>query len=206
MLDIKRIVSKLLKKALQPPAITNCKIDKRAHICSASAINNTIVGKYTYIGDGCFSVNCLIGSFCSIAYNCQIGGAMHPISRVSSSPVFHDGANSLHKHFARFPKIETKQTIIGSDVWIGVNSVIKSGVKIGHGAVIGAGSIVTKDIPAYEIWAGNPAHKIKDRFPDEIKSKLLQLQWWEWNDDKIERFADYFNNPADLLNAIESEN
>ena len=203
-MSLKRVFSKGMKKLLQPPAITNSKIDGRAHICSAASVNNTSIGKYSYIGDGSFTVNCDIGPFCSIAYNCQIGGAMHPISRVSTSPVFHAGANSLGKNFASFDRIETPRTKIGADVWIGVNAIIKSGVTIGDGAVIGAGSVVTKDIPAYEIWAGNPAHKIRDRFPEDIKKRLLEVKWWKWEDDKIKKYAECFDDPQKLLLHIES--
>ena len=203
-MNIKRLIAKGLKKTLQPPAITNSKIDSRAHICSAASVNNTSVDRYSYIGDGSFTVNCEIGPFCSIAYNCQIGGAMHPIDRVSSSPVFHDGENSLSKHFSRFTRIETPRTIIGADVWIGVNAIIKSGVEIGTGAVIGAGSVVTKDVPAYEVWAGNPAHKIRDRFSESVKTKLLEVRWWDWEDEKIEEYAEFFDDPEKLIQAIES--
>ncbi len=89
-------------------------------------------------------------------------------------------------------------------MWVGVNAVIKSGVTIGDGAVIGAGSIVTKDIPAYEIWAGNPAHKIRDRFSEDVKMKLLEMKWWEWDDDKIAEYAEYFDDPERLIHIVES--
>ena len=203
-MSFNRIIAKGMKKLLQPPAITNSKVDSKAHIASAASVNNTSIGKYSYIGDGSFTVNCEIGPFCSIAYNCQIGGAMHPIQRVSTSPVFHKGVNSLGKNFALFDCIKTPRTILGADVWIGVNAVIKSGVTIGDGSVIGAGSIVTKDIPAYEIWAGNPAHKIRDRFPEDIKMKLLEMKWWEWDDDKIKEYAKYFDDPEKLIHIVES--
>ena len=78
--------------------------------------------------------------------------------------------------------------------------MIKSGVKIADGAVIGMGSVVTKDVGAYEIWAGNPAHLIRKRFDDETISKLLESRWWNWSDDKIRLNADKYNDVNAFLN------
>lgn len=76
-------------------------------------------------------------------------------------------------------------TVVGHDVWIGVEAMIMPGVKIADGAVIGARSLVTKNVGPYEIWGGNPAQLIKKRFKDEDIEKLLQIKWWDWNPEKI---------------------
>ncbi len=76
-------------------------------------------------------------------------------------------------------------TIVGNDVWIGQDVVIKGGVKIGNGAVIGARSVVTKDIPPYAVAAGAPAKVIKYRFEQEKMDLLQKLQWWNWDTEKI---------------------
>ena len=78
-------------------------------------------------------------------------------------------------------------TIIGNDVWIGYESVIMPGVKIGDGAIIAAKSVVVKDIPAYTVVGGNPAGLIKQRFSDAEVAQLLQIRWWDWEIDKISR-------------------
>ena len=78
------------------------------------------------------------------------------------------------------PRGEDSPTIVGNDVWIGTNSIIVGGVNIGDGVIIAAGAVVTKDIPAYEIWGGNPAKKIRDRFSladKEIHDKYLYSKW-----------------------------
>lgn len=80
----------------------------------------------------------------------------------------------------------TKGTIeIGNDVWIGTSAVILSGVKIGHGAVVAAGSLVTKNIPPYAIVGGNPAKIIKYRFNEDKIKELLEMNWWDWSEEKI---------------------
>lgn len=75
--------------------------------------------------------------------------------------------------------------IIGNDVWIGYEAVILAGVTIGDGAIIGTRAVVTKDVPPYTIVGGVPAKPIKKRFSEEIISKLLDIQWWNWSDEKI---------------------
>jgi acetyltransferase-like isoleucine patch superfamily enzyme len=84
--------------------------------------------------------------------------------------------------------------IIEDDVWIGVNAVILGDVKIGRGAVVGAGSIVTKNIPPYAIVAGNPAKVIKQRFTPEQIEKLENSQWWTWSNKEIEANKNFFLN------------
>jgi acetyltransferase-like isoleucine patch superfamily enzyme len=76
-------------------------------------------------------------------------------------------------------------TVVGNDVWIGTKSLILSGVRIGDGAVIGAGSIVTKDISCYSIVAGNPAKLIRERFTSEQRNALIKIAWWNWPESKI---------------------
>ena len=90
---------------------------------------------------------------------------------------------------------------IENDVWIGAYSTIMSGVKIGNGAVIGASSVVTKDIPPYAIVAGNPAKIIKYRFTEEQIVSLLKIEWWNWDEYKIkdESFDLWSNNIDEFI-------
>ena len=124
---------------------------------------------------------------------------MHPIDRVSSSPVFHDGKNVMKKNFCHLDPVETPKTVIGNDVWIGANVCIKSGVTIGDGAVIGMGAVVTNNVGPYEIWAGVPAKLIRKRFDDETIQNLINSEWWNWSDDKIDRLADKFENVEEFI-------
>ena len=70
---------------------------------------------------------------------------------------------------------------------------------------MGAGSVVTHDIPPYEIWAGNPAKKIRDRFDEETSKELLQTTWWEWSDEKIEKYSHLFDNPQKFIETIKEK-
>jgi virginiamycin A acetyltransferase len=77
--------------------------------------------------------------------------------------------------------------IVGNDVWFGYGALVRGGVTIGHGAIIAAGAVVVKDVPPYSIVAGNPAQVVKKRFDDKTISRLLQIAWWDWDIEKINR-------------------
>lgn len=202
---IKWFVAKALKYALNPPALNRSIVAKHGKVCPGCEVNGTTIDEYSYVGSFCFLLNAKIGKFCSIGDRCRIGGAEHTISAVSTSPVFFEGKNVLRTNFADQKEAKTLDTVIENDVWIGAYSLIKSGVTIHNGAVVGMGSVVTHDIPPYEIWAGNPARFIRKRFDDETIEKLLQIKWWNWDDDRIEKFAPYFDDPKRLFAKIEEE-
>ena len=201
-MDIKCAFAKAMKILLRPPALNNCIIDSSSKVCSQSELTNCKIGKYSYLGYNCFAVNARIGNYCSIADRVSIGGAMHPIEYVSSSPVFHEGKNVLRKNFSTHSVEETPISSIGNDVWIGQGAYIKAGVVVGDGSVIGMGAVVTKSIGPYEIWAGNPAHFIRKRFDDEIAKKLLESKWWEKEDEEIKKLAPLFNDPVSFIEEI----
>jgi acetyltransferase-like isoleucine patch superfamily enzyme len=199
------LLSKLIKK-MHLRAILNCKIHKTSNVCAGSHLVNVEMGKYSDIGYDCSITNTIIGSFCSLGSNIKIGGANHTVNWVSTSQVFNNNKDSLNKKFANHSFDPFKPTIIGSDVWISDNVMIKAGITIGDGVVIGMGSVVTKDISSFQIWAGNPAKLIKNRFDEATIKKLSNLKWWEWDDSIISRNAINFNNLKDFMNTIDYKN
>ena len=194
--------SKLIKK-LQIPAIKDSKIDKKAKICTGAHVVESQVGKYSYVGNFTTVINCEIGKYCSIADNCVIGGMSHPTDWVSTSPVMYQGKNCLKTNFTDLPYEESKHTVIENDVWIGNNCHIKAGVHLSTGCVIGMGSVLTKDVGPYEIWAGNPAKLIRKRFDDDMIERLLNTEWWNWPEDKIRRYP--IDHPKEFVEATEHE-
>jgi acetyltransferase-like isoleucine patch superfamily enzyme len=150
------------------------------------------VGKCTSLGTLSAAYDTKIGRFCSIARECYIGGANHPIDRVSSSGVFYLKHNYTGKCYYEDDYNWHTYTEIGNDVWLGARAIIIGGVHISDGAVIGAGPVVTKDVGPYEIWAGNPARFIRKRFDDETINKLLKIKWWEWSDEKLYELGSEF--------------
>ena len=195
--------AKLFKK-IRGTAIKNSRIDKTSKVEAGSSIVNVTMDKYSFCGYECEITNCSIGSFCSIADKVIIGGSFHPMNWVSTSPVFYYGKDSVEKKFSEFKKDDVKRTYIGHDVWIGNYVLVKQGVKIGNGAVIGMGSVVTKDVPPYEVWAGNPAKCIRKRFDNDIIQRLLTSEWWNLDEDVLEKAAKYIQEPKEFLDYIEN--
>ncbi len=131
-----------------------------------------------------------IGNFCSIACGAKFlfNSANHTLSSLSTYPF-----PLFFEEWGLDKKDVTKawdnkgDIIIGNDVWIGYEAVILAGVTIGDGTIIGTRAVVTKDVPPYMIVGGVPAKPIKRRFPEETISELLDIQWWNWSEEKIAR-------------------
>lgn len=178
--------------------------DTTSSIRSLVKMERACIGKCSSIGTLSAAYDCEIGKFCSIARECYIGGASHPLDRVSTSGCFYLKSNFTGTCYHEDQDYHWhKRTNIGNDVWLGIRTIVQGGVTIGDGAVIGAGSIVTKSIGPYEIWAGNPARFIRKRFDDETIEKLLQSKWWDWDDERLRKFGCQFQSPENLLSTLQ---
>jgi len=152
------------------------------------------IGRYSY-GDNLIKVqqwkegaSLQIGSFCSIAKGVTfLLGGNHRTDWISTYPFGHVYANEMGINpVSEHPKTNG-DIIINDDVWIGQNSTILSGVKVGAGAVIAANSTVVKNVLPYKIYGGNPAKLIKPRFNNQITDLLLMLKWWELDIEEIKK-------------------
>lgn len=156
-----------------------------------SAEHSLELGAFSYAVSGYFFA-CRIGRYCSIGEQVQIGRHSHPLDFISTSPIFylspldvlgvgeHASLSEAPTKPSR-PPTRVKETIIGNDVYIGHGAFILPGVKIGHGSVVGAYSVVTKDVPPYAIVAGSPAKIIRSRFDLATVDELLEVKWWEYS-------------------------
>lgn len=130
----------------------------------------------------------MIGKFCSIACGVKFifTSANHTMKSLSTYP-FPIFFEEWELDIANITDAWDNKgdIVIGNDVWIGYEAVILSGVTIGDGAIIGTRAVVTKDVPPYTIVGGVPARHIRKRFDEETITRLMELKWWEWSDEKI---------------------
>ena len=163
---------------------------------------NIIVGDFTYYDDFEDALNfeknvkyhfdfigdrLIIGKFCMIASGVQfiMNGANHKMDGITTYP-FSIFARGWERVIPRLDELPIKgDTVIGNDVWIGMNATIMPGIHIGDGAIIATNATVVKDVEPYAILGGNPAKVIRKRFSDEKIEELLELRWWDWDIEKI---------------------
>lgn len=153
--------------------------------------------RQVYVGKGCLE----IGKYCSFAPNVSIYTRNHPYTAPSTSPLFFNSLwKGLNEDGVRHNKLE-----IGNDVWVGQYSVILPSVsKIGDGVVIGAGSIVTKDIPDYAVVVGNPARIIKYRFDEKTIKQIKASKWWDRDISDLQHHIKDFQNIETFLSKEKS--
>lgn len=143
---------------------------------------SNVLYHFDFIGD-----RLLIGRYCSIAAEVKfiMNGGNHQVDRLSTYPF------SIFGHGWEAAKPEAwpmkGDTVVGHDVWIGYGSLIMPGVTIGNGAIIAAGSVVTRDVPGYAIVGGNPAALIRHRFDSDTIARLERIGWWNWDAEKVTR-------------------
>lgn len=192
------IYAKLLKK-LRGSAVRGSKVHATSKVEAGSAVIDSTFDRYSFCGYDCNILSCDVGAFCSIANKVSIGGVAHPVSFVSTSPVFLSHKDSVKAKFAAHDFLPRVRTFIGNDVWVGEGSYIKAGVRVGHGAVIGMGSVVTKDVEPYAVVGGNPAKIIRMRFERGIVDALLAMAWWEMSEEELSLMGRFFDRPEELL-------
>ncbi|MDH6458341.1 virginiamycin A acetyltransferase [Fusobacterium sp. PH5-7] len=190
-----------------PNEIFPCEYKNMCYIKNVVKASNIEIGDYTYYSDENDSVNfeknnilfnypefgdkLIIGKFCSIAQGTKIimGSANHRITSISTYPFNVFGGIWEEKTPSHLSQLPFKgDTIIGNDVWLGRESVIMPGVKIGDGAIIAAYSVVAKDVEPYTVVGGNPTRVLKKRFDDEFVNILLKLKWWNFDKERLIEF------------------
>ncbi len=169
-----------------------CHISSNVSIGCCSKLSQNVfigskcsIGSYTSINRNTIVDYADIGNFVSIGPNCHIGPGNHAIDYVSTSQRLYGNNNILGVKTNFEPYI--KKTLIGHDVWVGTGAIIMQGISIGNGAVIGAGSVVTHDVPPYSIYVGNPAHFLRNRFSEDDIAYLEEARFFDYqNGLKIE--------------------
>jgi acetyltransferase-like isoleucine patch superfamily enzyme len=187
---------------LRGTAVKNSILGYDSKVESGSIFVSSSLGDYSYCGYDCNILNAEIGKFCSLSNRIVIGGAVHPMHYVSTSPVFLSHKDSVKTKFSKHDYLPEIRTTLGHDVWVGENVMIKAGVTIGIGAVIGMGSVVTKDVPAYAVVAGNPARILRYRFDHDVIEALLTSRWWDLSFEELMVLGNDVNEPLIFLKKL----
>jgi phosphonate metabolism protein (transferase hexapeptide repeat family) len=179
--------------------------DGKPRVHSSSLLRDTILGQFTDIAERVVLAECevgdysyierqveaiytTIGKFCAVAANARLNALNHPMERVSQHKITYR-PNEYFAHAKVDKSFREKRQLarvtIENDVWIGHGAIILPRISIGHGAVVAAGAVVTKDVEPYAVVAGVPARRIKWRFEKSIRERIIALGWWDWSRDKL---------------------
>ncbi len=165
------------------------------------------IGRHTYMVSGHIRNHVEIGRYCSIGREVIVGTGIHDTSGFSTSPFLEHLNENFGYQFAQENPL--RRTVIGNDVWIGDRAYIMSGVKVGDGAIIGAGAVVTKSVEEFTIVGGVPAKKIRLRFSADLISRILDSKWWELDSAALKQlekgdFEDVLNQ-SEKIKKLEKE-
>lgn len=174
-------------------ASKDCTFGEFSRITNGSILKKSHLGRFSYTSMARV-YNTTIGSFCSIGPETQAGGfGRHPTHFLSTHPAFYSNMRQVGVTFSEKQLIDEIQPVqVGNDVWIGARVTVLDGVRIGHGCIVAAGAVVTKDIPDYSIVGGVPARLIRKRFSDDVIRELSALSWWDLPVETLREAAPLF--------------
>lgn len=179
-------------------------ISRKARVYGRVQVSYSTLDDYSYVGRHARIVYSDIGKFCSIAGESVVGMGTHTIDKLSSSSIFTEANNGTKHSWVNTSEVIPYERVkVGNDVWVGMRAMILGGKTIGNGAVIAAGSIVTKDVPPYAVVAGVPAKVIRYRFSQEVIDRLETLQWWDLPEEVLKRNISLFQSDQVDIERIE---
>jgi phosphonate metabolism protein (transferase hexapeptide repeat family) len=169
-------------------SVTDCRLGRFVEIAEGSRLLNSDIGDYGYTDRFADIANATVGKFANVAAFARIGPTAHPMANASlhhflyRSDDYWDDADRDADFFARRA---ARRATLGCDTWIGHAAVVMPEVTVGHGAVVAAGAVATRDVPPYVVVAGVPARPIRRRLPEAVADGLIALAWWDWDHDRL---------------------
>jgi phosphonate metabolism protein (transferase hexapeptide repeat family) len=188
---------------IDPTAVVHsCRLGRYTEVGARTKLLEVELSDYSYyVVNNSDIAYARIGKFCSIAAMTRINPGNHPMHRVSQShftyraSAYFNGETDEAEFFAWR---RGHRVTIGQDVWIGHGAIVLPGSSLGDGAFVAAGAVVTKNVPAYAVVAGNPARLIRQRFPAEIAARIQALAWWDWPHERLRQALPDFRSLAPL--------
>jgi len=168
--------------------LTDVDLGRFTEIGAGSRLAHSVIGDYSYCDRYADIANADVGKFANIAAFVRIGATDHPLDRASCHHFLYRSADYWPDadHDADwFDRRRARRAVIGHDTWIGHAAMIKPEVTVGHGAVVAAGAIVTRDVPPYTIVAGTPARALRPRLSPDLARRMIALAWWDWSHDRL---------------------
>lgn len=188
--------------------ITDCEFGAFTEIGRGSRLAHVAMGDYSYCDRVCDLANTEIGKFVNIASFVRVGATDHPLDRASlhhflyrSASYWEDAADDD----AWFARRRARVARIGHDTWIGHAAQVKPEITVGHGAVVAAGAVVTRDVAPYMIVAGVPAAPLRPRLAPDLAERMMALAWWDWGHARLRAALGDFRtlSAADFLEKYE---
>jgi phosphonate metabolism protein (transferase hexapeptide repeat family) len=183
--------------------LTEATLGAWVEIGAGTRIAHSSFGDYSYCDRLCDIANTEVGRFANIASLVRTGATDHPLHTASLHHFLYRSASyweDAEDDADWFDRRRARRTVIGHDTWIGHAAQVKPEVTVGHGAVVAAGAVVTRDVPPYAIVAGVPARVIRLRQPPAIAERLIALAWWDWPHDRLRAALDEFRRlPAEAF-------
>lgn len=197
MPDIKDTILSETPAIAATASVKNCRLGRYTEINDGTRIAESSLDDYSYIMERCDIISTEIGKFVNIASEVRINPGNHPMEWVSQ----HHFLYRRRQYRMRDTDLQTffdwrkrQKVTIGHDVWIGHKAIVLPGIRIGNGVVIGAGSVVTRDVAPYAIVAGVPAKQIRLRFPQAIWQAVEATGWYHWSHETLrERLDDFYD-------------
>jgi phosphonate metabolism protein (transferase hexapeptide repeat family) len=167
--------------------VRDSKLGRWTEVGERTRVAESAMGDYSYVVNDSDIAYAEIGKFCSVASHVRINPGNHPLDRVALNHfTYRSSAYGLGEDDRDvFDWRRSKRVTLGHDVWIGHGAIVLPGVSLGTGSAVGAGSVVTKDVPAFAVVVGNPARILRFRFPPEIQAALLCVAWWDWSHERL---------------------
>lgn len=185
-----------------------CTFGRCNRLYDGAVLTDTSLGDFTYVANASRLSQVQVGKFCCIGPEVLVGLGKHPSRHfVSSHPAFYSPLAQAQVTFSATERFnEFEQVQIGHDVWIGARAIIVDGIRIGNGAIVGAGAVVTKDVPAYAVVVGVPARIVRYRFNPEQIHILESINWWDKDENWLRENYMVMNDIDEFLSRVTKNN